>query len=790
MKQIFHHPPEKATGRKYWRSLDELVDTPEFRSQLEREFPAGASELNLDTVSRRNFLKLMGASTALAGLGLAACHRPEKHLVPFTQSQEWAIPGKPLFFATSMPRRNGYMPLVITTHDGRPTKIEGNPLHPVNQGTTDLFAQASILDLYDPDRSRFFLHRKQKSDSKAFEAYLDNLLKTLGDGSEVAFLLEEDNSPTRERLRSEIMNRFPKAKWAVYEPLGGELAEAAATASFGPGVMAMPALEKADVILALDNDFLASGQAPLNVCRAFADRRRVEKAGDKMNRLYVVENRYTVTGGMADHRLRIPASHVGAFALALAKALGIDTGFVAKPANVEFPAGWVEEVAADLKAARGRSIVLVGSRQPVAVQQLVAAINNAIGALGQTLVGVPKPTAPALTIANLAEEIKAKKITALFIIGGNPVYNAPADLDWTSLLTLVPEVIRLGLYADETSRVARWHIPAAHYLESWGDGIAADSSYVSVQPMILPLYGGWSDLDLLAKVAGRSKPHGPELIQETYRALGAKDVDFATTWNKFLHDGFVRLRMEPVSLAFTGALPKELPAPVGPDAIEVVFPGDSKVDDGRYNNNGWLQELPEPITKTTWDNVAWISPKMAEHLEIKQVLHHGHEMPVIEIAVNGRKLNAPVFIVPGHAENSISLSLGWGREVVGRVGAGTGVNAYKLRTLETPYFALGAKVTKLAKTYVVAHTQEHFNMEGRGIVREASLEQFNADPGFVKKIGGDEEVPPGHPSIYTHPKLDSPNQWGMAIDLNTCTGCAACVVACQAENNIPIVGKE
>ena len=791
MKQIFHHPPEKNTGRKYWRSLDELADTSEFRGWLEREFPAGAAELNLDGISRRNFLQLMGASTALAGFGLAACHRPEKHLVPFTQSQEWAIPGKPLFFATSQPRRNGAAPLVVTTHDGRPTKIEGNPLHPVAKGTSDLFAQSSILDLYDPDRSRFFVEHGQQSDAKRFEVYLDKLTSTLGDGADLAFLVEESNSPTRERLRSEILNKFPKAKWAVYEPLGSELAEAAASAAFGPAVNPVPVLEKADVVLALDSDFLGVDQAPLHVVRAFSERRRVSKAGDKMNRLYVVENRYTVTGGMADHRLRVPACQIGAFALALATELGISTDTIAKPAKLDFPAAWVKELAADLKSAHGRSLVLVGNRQPVAVQQLVAAINNTLGALGQTLVGMPKPTAAALTISDLAAVIKANKITALFVLGGNPVYNAPADLDWAALQKSVPDVIRLGLYRDESSIGMRWHVPAAHYLESWADGIAADYSYVSTQPMILPLYGGWSELDLLAKIAGHPKPKGPELIQETYRGLGVKTGDFAAAWNKFLHDGFLQAPATPVPLAFTGTLPKELPAATIPENLfEVVFPADSKMDDGRYNNNGWLQELPEPITKTTWDNVAWISPKTANDLGIEQILHNGHEHAVIAIEVNGRKIEAPAFIVPGHADNSISLSLGYGRSVVGRVGVGTGVNAYALRTTDAPYFAIGAKVSKLDKTSKVAHTQEHFTMEGRAVVREASLETFNVDPGFVKKMGGDEEVPPGNPSIYTHPKLDSPNQWGMAIDLNTCTGCSACVIACQSENNIPIVGKE
>jgi len=792
MKKIFQHPPEKLTGRKYWRSLGELADTEEFRGWLEREFPAGAAELKLDGVSRRNFLKLMGASTALAGLSLAACRHP-KHLVPFTKSSEWSIPGKPLFYATSMPRRSGNLPLVVTTHDGRPTKIEGNPLHPAGKGATDHFAQASILDLYDPDRSRFFEEKGQQSDAKKFEAYLDGVIAEAGNGAGLAFLLEESHSPTRERLRKEIARRFPNARWAVYEPLGNQAAEAAAAAAFGPGIKGVPVFEKADVILALDYDFLGNELISIAHSRAFADRRRVEKPGDKMNRLYSVENRYTVTGGTADHRLRLPASQIGHFALALAKELGVDTGGIAAPeGSPEFPADWVREAAADLKSAHGRSLVLVGPRQPVAVQQLGIAINAVLGALNETLVGARVTSAPALSIGELAEAIRQKSIRTLVILGGNPVYNAPADLDWAALQKSVPEVIRLGLWVDETSKESTWHVPAAHYLETWSDGIAADGSYTAVQPMILPLYDGWSELDILAKFAGQPKPAGSELVQETFRQR-VKAASFSDAWNKFLHDGFVAQRREGINLAFTGALPQwsqeGLAVPAGAGKIEIVFAADSKMDDGRYNNNGWMLELPDPITKTTWDNTAWVSPRTAKELGISQIAHKA-EHDLLEITVNGQTVVAAAFIAPGHADNSITLSLGWGRSVVGALGRGTGVNAYKLRTSASPYFAVGAKVVKQGKQIKIAHTQEHFSMEGRDLVREASLEEFNRQPDFVRHMGGDSHVPPGPPSLYTHPKLEAPNQWGMAIDLNTCIGCSACTVACQAENNTPVVGKE
>ena len=791
MKHIFHHPPEKATGRKYWRSLGELAETPEFREKLEQEFPAGAAELNLNSVTRRNFLKLMGASTALAGLGLAACRKPH-HLVPFTKSSEWAIPGKPVFFATAMPRRSSTHPLVITTYDGRPTKVEGNPRHPVSQGASDTYAQASILDLYDPDRSRFFLKNGERSTEADLDTALTEIIGNAGDGSGLAFLLEEAHSPTRERLRGEILKRFPNALWSVYEPLGNDRARAAAAAAFGPDVVPNYHLAKADIILSLDHDFLGADQKSPDDTRQFTNRRRVEKPGDQMNRLYVVENRYTVTGGMADHRLRLAASHIGHFALALAKELGIDVSGVEVSGTVTFPEGWVQELAADLQSARGRTLVLVGPRQPEAVQQIGAAINAHLGNLGETITGIAASDlpAPALPIARLAEKIAAKEVKTLVILGGNPVYNAPGDLDWAARQREVQTVIRLGFWEDETSKEAQWHIPAAHYLESWGDGIAADGSYLSIQPMILPLFGGWSDLDLLARFAGLPKPGGSELVQETYRQRVNPSI-FETGWTGFLNDGFVKGEWQTAPIALTGSLPRTgIPAAIAEGSFEVVFPADAKMDDGRFNNNAWMQECPDPITKTTWDNVAWISPNTAEELGLKQYILSS-EHPLLEITVGERTVKAPAFIVPGHADRSISLSLGWGRSEVGAIGRGTGVNAYPLTTSEQPYFARKASARNTGDFFPVGHTQEHFSMEGRDLVREASLERFNEKPDFVKEMGDDEHVPPGgNPSIYTHPKLTAPNQWGMAIDLNTCIGCTACVIACHAENNVPVVGKE
>jgi MoCo/4Fe-4S cofactor protein with predicted Tat translocation signal len=790
MKRVFNHGEKPLTGKKYWRSLGELEDTPEFRQWLEREFPAGASELRLDPVSRRNFLKLMGASTALAGLGLSACRRPLKHLVPFTNGVEWAIPGKPLFFATSMPDWRGAIPLVVTTYDGRPTKIEGNPLHPLTQGRTDTWAQSSVLDLYDPDRARFFLNRGKKSSVEEFEKQLDLLLKNAGtDGGSVAVLAEHSNSPTRERLRRAVEAKLPGILWAEYEPLAGEQASARIRGSD---------IQTADVIVSLDADFLGCEEGSIELTRAFAARRRVNKPGDKMNRLYAVENRYTITGGMADHRLRCPASQIPVIAAALARAVGAGAAAQAESvmavATPKFSEEWITALGKDLVAHRGRVLVIAGARQPRVVHETVRAINAALGAASGAAMSAG---APAATIVELATAITDQRIRTLFVLGGNPAYNAPADLDWARLQGSVQTVVRLGFHVDETSEHAHWHVPATHYLESWGDARASDGTYLSVQPMILPLYGGWSELDLLARMAGLPKPAGPELVQQTFREL-ANPGNFDAAWNKFLHDGFTldvapppTAPMPAGTMNATAAAAEEetagtqAPMPVlgGTDAFEVVFVADSKVYDGRYTNNGWMQEAPDPVTKLTWDNAALISPKSARDLGLKT-------SDVITISLDEkRRVEAPVLIAPGHADQSITLSLGYGRTAALRVGQGIGFNAYPLRTTSQPYVAGPAKIEKTGRSYPLAVTQEHSSMEGRAIVREGTLEKFQSDPGFAKTMGMDAHIP-GNVSLYSNPPLDGLHQWGMAIDLNTCTGCNACVIACQAENNIPIVGKD
>jgi MoCo/4Fe-4S cofactor protein with predicted Tat translocation signal len=843
MKRVFHHPPEPRTGKRYWRSLGELNDTPEFRQWLEREFPSGIAELNGDEWSRRDFLKLMGASMALAGVGLTSCRRPELHLVPFTKNVEWTIPGKFLYYATAMPRRTGGIPLIATTVDGRPIKLEGNPLHPASAGATDTFVQASILDLYDPTRSKRFVQKGKRSTREDFEKFVGEFRNTLssGHGQGLAFLVEETNSPTRERLRAELEKNFPGMRWSVYEPRLSNESNVAMQTVFGPNARVLPKLDRADVILALDSDFLDCGQGDLETVRAFTTRRRVSSAKDSMNRLYVVENRFTLTGAMADHRLRCAASQIPAFAHALANKILAgtnDSGLGSLVAGVQMPAGaatfdeqWLNGVANDLLAKPGASLVLAGPTQPLSVQMLVHAINAALKNFGQTLVVRQIPRNPrTIDIAQLATDINQGRIKQLFIFGGDPVYNAPRGLvedpqtklpvDWSELQKKVPNIVRLGYHEDATSAISQWHLPMAHYLESWGDALTAGGDYLSIQPMILPLFGGLSEIELMNMLLSGPKLQGPELVQETFRRTNPPG-DFQTAWSHFLHDGFAgHVQVSDQSAAFNAGaaatLPRDssaFPAAPTPESPEIVLTGSYEMDDGRYANNGWLQELPDPITKLTWDNAALISPAHAKSLGVATG-------DLLQIAINEksaggepikRELVIAALVSPGHADNSVTVPLGWGRkmpqfyelpyaggDLKERSGLEqqSGFNGYFLRTAANPNIAVvGGKgiesiqVRKVGRTYPFSIPQDHFSIEGRGLVREATLEGYRENNEFAQKVPGEEELPHPPPSIYTHPPLTAPQQWGMSIDLNVCTGCQACVIACQAENNVPVVGK-
>jgi molybdopterin-containing oxidoreductase family iron-sulfur binding subunit len=811
MKRVIEHPPEKSTGRRYWRSLEEYAQKPEFQDWLEREFPAGAQEMEMDGLSRRNFLQLMGASLALAGLGMSGCRRPEAYVIPYTKSPEWLIPGKALQFATAMPRRRGAAPLVATSYDTRPTKIDGNPLFPGSRGGSDVYSQASILDLYDPDRSRAYLQNGTVKSRGEFEAFLDELRTRFGatQGEGLAMLWESSTSPTRERLRTELLKQFPKLGWYAYEPVGAEAETEAAEAVLGGRYLAKPRWLEADVILSIGSEFLGGEEGGLEAESGFAARRKCDEPDDKMNRLYVVESRFSNTGGMADHRLRLAQRYHLAFVAALAGELGVSAA--TGGAALELPGVdpvWIKELAEDLKANRGKTLIVAGAGESTAVHAVVMALNEALASVVDYAPN-PVPVAPGLI--ELTQALKGGAVRTVVIVGGNPVYNAPADLNFAEALKPA-QVVRVGAYgkeADETSAVAEWVAPLTHYLEMWGDARTSDGTYVSIQPLILPLFDAISELELLAKLLGLPRPAGPELVQTTFQQIAKQSpgtAAFTRAWTTFVHDGFLaESAFAPVKAAANAAKAAGLvqvtasaanTVPV--NALEVTFYPDSKVDDGRYNNNGWLQELPEPISKLTWDNAALLSPRTAKALDLKNE-------DVVTIEADGRRLDVAALIAPGQADNSIGLALGYGRTVVGKVGSKTGFNAYALRTTANPYFVTGAVITKTKRVYSLNSTQIHYSMEGRAIVRETTLATYQENPDFVDQMGIDPHQPGfdgkdpvyAYASAYRNPlekfkgdPVKHPHQWGMVIDLNTCTGCNACVIACQSENNIPIVGKD
>ncbi len=792
MKPSPPSPPQTENGRVYWQSLDQISDSPEFRQWIEREFPEGASEW-FDPVSRRRFMKIMSASFLLAGVGLTGCRRPLQKIEPYSHLPEQYVHGVPQYYATAMPTRGSALPLVVKSHEARPTKIEGNALHPGSRGGTDRYAQASILNLYDPDRAARFALNGENSTAEAAIDFLSRLSGELrqNQGRGVAFLLEPDTSPSRQRLTEIISQQCPQAKWYFHDPVGLRAAEEAASLAFGQPVKPLYHLDRADVVLSLDCDFLGDEEDVQKHIQQFAQRRTIESPQDSLNRLYLAESLMTVTGFQADHRLRIAGSQIMALALAIAKAAGaegVDGSQWPAPAGVD--PKWITACADDLKAHRGRSLVMAGHRQPRAVHLLACAINTALGNVGRTVQFISTPAAAPGDLPELARELGAGRVETLVILGGNPCYTAPADLDWPTQQSKAKTVVRLGFYEDETFLRSNWHFPAAHYLESWGDARTWDGTLAPVQPLIAPLFGGWTELEVLGRLAGLKSPDAYSITRETFAGQQAVEQSEAR-WRKFLHDGFLDGSAAPavnvkLNAGVVAAGLREAPAPApDKDHLELVFHRDYSVDDGRYNNNGWLQELPDPVTKVVWDNVVLISRKTAQELGVAN-------SEVVEISLDGRKISGPIWVQPGLADYSLGLALGYGRQRPGRVGRNTGFDVYPLRTTQAPHYATGAKIARTSRTYPVACTQSHWSLEGRNIVREANLKQYREHPHFAHQMNLQEPnvVESLYPNPFEQLKKKGLHQWGMSIDLNKCVGCAACVVACQSENNVPIVGKE
>ena len=767
-------------GRDPWRSLDELADTPEFRDYLEREFPPEASEWN-DPLGRRRFLQLMAASLALAGL--SACTRqPTEKIIPYVRAPEEIIPGQPLYYATATTLGGYAQGVLVESHMGRPTKIEGNELHPASLGSTDLFAQASILTLYDPDRSQVVLEAGRISTWSAFLAALARALQTqrAQRGLGLRLLTETVTSPTlAEQIRA-FLALYPEAQWHQYEPANRDNARAGARLAFGSVVEAQYRLDRADVILSLDADFLSCGPASVRYARDFAARRRVGPDRTTMNRLYVVEPVPTNTGAMADHRLPVQSARVEAVARAVAIELGIEADAPGDFSEAE--AGWARAVARDLAAHRGSCVVIAGDTQPPVVHALAHALNQTLDNAGRTVVYTDpveaNPMDQTESLRALAADMDTGRVEMLVMLGGDPVYNAPADLRFAERLRKVPLRIHLSLYEDETSYLCHWHIPETHYLEAWGDARAFDGTVTIQQPLIAPLYGGKSALEFVAALAGQPNLTGHDIVRDDWKTR-SKASDFETFWQRSVHDGMVAgtaLAARAVSLQrdFSAGTPSS-PGP----GLEINFRTDPTVHDGRFANNGWLQELPKALTRLTWDNACLLSPATAERLGIQNE-------DVIELRYQGRTVRGPAWISPGHADDSLTVFLGYGRTRAGRVGTGIGYNAYALRNSGAAWFDRGLEVSKTGTRTKLATTQHHHTMDGRPLVRASTLEEYTHHPHIFHEMA--HEPPPGL-TLYPGFRYDG-YAWGMAIDLNACTGCNACVVACQAENNIPIVGKD
>ena len=784
-------------GRAYWRSLEELADSPEFNDYLHREFPVQASEFS-DPAGRRTFLKLMGASLALAGVG-ACTRQPPQKLVPYIRQPEELIPGTPLFYATAMPMGGYAYPLLAENHMGRPTKLEGNPEHPASLGATDVFGQGSILNLYDPDRSRAIVGRGEIRTWSAFMAALQatmNAQRGIG-GQGIRLLTEPVSSPSLVEQIQQLLTDFPQATWHQWDPVFGTVQGGAV--DFAP----IYSLKAADVVVSLDADFLGKGAGQLRYSKDFGSRRRISTPTDEQSRLYVAEPVPTITGAKAEHRLAVQASSVHALAAALAARVGV-AGVTAGPLP-DTVSAFVTAAAADLAAHRGKSVVIAGDHQPAAVHVLARAINDALGNTGTTVrYTTPVTASPAdgaASITELVTAMNAGKVDVLVIIDANPVFTAPANLKFADALAKVTTRIHLGLYHDDTADLCHWHVPAAHYLESWGDVRAFDGTVSLIQPLIAPIYDGRTAIEVIASMNGQLGRSAFELVKDfwtrafegsTTAKFDLKDPagkPFATAdafWRHALHDGFIASTsylapgaVIPPAPALP-ALPVNPARPADPALFEIVFRPDPTVLDGRFGNNGWMQELPKPLSKLTWDNVAYIGFATAEKLGVKNE-------DVIQITSEGRSIQMPVWVMPGTADGTIAVHFGYGQTKMGRVANGVGVNAYPLRSSSAPWFIGGASVTRTGATYVLASTQTHFNMEGRNPVRVVTADEYRHEPReSVARLGA--EVPDKDMSLYT-PFEYNGNKWGMAIDLNACTGCGVCTLACVAENNIAVVGK-
>ncbi len=821
-----------------WRSLEELAGTPEFEERLHREFPRHAAVWD-SGLDRRAFLTAAGASLGLAGL-TACTKQPSEKIIPYVRQPEEIIPGKPLFFATAATHMGYATGVLAESHMGRPTKVEGHPDHPASLGATDLLTQASVLDLYDPDRSQAVTHLGRIRSWDAFASEMLGVsasLKAIG-GLGLRILTGTVTSPTLAALLNRLLEEMPEARWHQFEPASADHSRAGIRQAFGEDLAPRLDLTRADVVVAIDSDFLTAGPAAVRYARDFASRRQVHDHQAlehlRMSRFYAVDSMPTATSTVADHRLALGPAGIGHFTLALAARLGVTPeegkrnsvpeGDKSRSEGTQAPAdfgdekttAWVEEVAADLEAHAGSSLVVAGDYVEPEIQTLVCAINDKLGNAGTTVTySEPVEAWPAGAVADQAasfaelyDDIAESKVDTLIMLGVNPVYGALADHAFATALQKVRLRVHHGPYADETAEHCQWHIPAAHYLERWSDARAYDGTVTIGQPLVEPLYAGKSDLAIVAALLGRPFVADDELMREHWETVSsapsggtaggegsADGGDFERVWRRIVHDGMVAesaLPAKDVALD-AGAAGSAAEAVAGRRAqgLELAFRPDPNVFDGRYANNAWLQECPRPVTKLTWDNALMMSPRTAREHGLGDLVEgndQSKEAPLVNLSVGGSVVEVPVWVVPGHADGALTLHLGYGRTRGGQVAAGAGFDAALLRTMAVPWQASGVDFQPSGGSYELASTQDHHSMEGRHLVRMTDLTAYLHDP---EHAGA--QVHHGPIDITLMDPEEFPYDgyaWGMSIDLTQCTGCNACVVACQSENNIPAVGKD
>ena len=772
----FENRLDRRSGREYWRSIEELAD-PERRAEL-----AAAGEYSgTDGVDRRDFLRVMGASLAMAG-ATACDFPPAESIVPYVRQPEEIIPGKPLYYATSMTLSGATTGLLVESHMGRPTKIEGNPKHPASLGSSDRHAQGALLNLYDPDRAQTVRRAGQIDTWGSFvSAMLGVLAGHETDGGEGLRLLTGTIvSPTLADQIRQAATKYPNLKWHQWDSAAVDSGRAGRERVFGEQKDVVLHLDRADVVVSIDADVLDAGAGHLRYARDFASRRRVGHGSETMNRLYAVESTPGCTGAVADHRLPLRVGEMSALVASLASAVGVDVVGTSSPGGRYEQ--WAAIVARDLRAHAGASVVVAGDQLSADIHVMVYGINEALGNSGSTIEYVtPAPMEPVYHTESLRElvtDMAGGRVSGLLVLGCNPVYDSPADLQFAGAMEKVPFRAHLSPYYDETSERCHWHVPECHFLESWSDARSWDGTCSIVQPLIRPLYRSRSSHEVLALFSEGVETSPHDLVRRFWGAR-RQDIDFEKWWRRALHDGVIPrddsdgLVVSIPDLNVSGLTPPAGESGPSGDGLEVIFRPDPNIHDGTFANNGWLQELPKPLTKLTWDNAALMSPSTASRLGVESE-------DVIEITLGGRAITAPAWILPGHADEAVTVHLGYGRTRAGRVGTGAGFNASLLRTSNDFHFATGASITKQGKRTKLACTQRHHSMEGRDLVRSMTVDEFQG--------GSNGHGEHGDMSLY--PGWDYEGYaWGLSIDTSVCIGCSGCTIACQAENNIPVVGK-